>query len=60
MTTTEQPIQKPTPEQALAYMSAALSEYAETLRPSVRGPFTMEINVAIAAVRDALPKPVPR
>lgn len=60
MTTTEQPSKKPTPEQALSYIATALSEYADTLRPSVRGPFAIEANAAIAAVRDALPKPVPR
>jgi hypothetical protein len=50
----EQPDQA---KQALAYLSAALSEYAATLAPSVRGPFEREATAALKIVQERLEQP---
>ena len=37
----------PTQKQALQYLAAACSDYANTLAPSIRGPFLRECQEAI-------------
>jgi hypothetical protein len=46
-------------EQALTYVAQALNEYANTMQPTVRGPFLRECQAAIKVLEsDPAPKPV--
>lgn len=42
--------------QALQYIATALNDYANTLAPSVRGPFLREAQSAIKALEPEAPK----
>ena len=42
--------------QALNYLATALNDYAQTLAPSVRGPFLREAQAAIKALEPEAPK----
>lgn len=44
--------------QALQYIAAALSDYANTLPPSVKGPFLREAQAAIKALEGEPKNPV--
>lgn len=39
-------------QQALQYIAQALSDYADTLKPSVKGPFIREADAALKALTD--------
>lgn len=43
-------------KQALAYIAQALTDYANTLPPSVKGPFLREAQAAMKLLEDEPPK----
>ena len=48
---------KPEVQQALQYLAAAVSDYANSLPPSVKAPFVRECQAALTAIETALNKP---
>lgn len=44
-------------KQAIQYLAAAVSDYANTMPASVRGPFSRECQVAIRQIEESLTQP---
>ncbi len=53
---------KPEQQQALQYLATAVSDYANSLPPSIKGPFVRECQSALSVIESGLatpPAPVP-
>ena len=48
---------KPEVQQSLQYLSAAVSDYANSMPPSVKAPFVRECQAALNAIETAMNKP---
>lgn len=46
-------------KQALQYLAAAVSDYANTMPPSVKGPFVRECQSALGVIEAGLTPPLP-
>ena len=46
-------------KQALQYLATAVSDYANTMPPSVKGPFVRECQAALGSIESVLTQPAP-